>query len=47
MKCYFLELPLMNKNDGMGTGDHPSVMTHKKTAHILKEKILELMDWKE
>lgn len=47
VKCYFLELPLMNKNDGMGTGDHPSVMTHKKTAHILKEKILELMDWKE
>ncbi len=46
VKCYFLELPLMNKNDGMGTGDHPSVMTHKKTAHILKEKILELMDWK-
>ena len=47
VKCYFLELPLMNKNDGMGTGDHPSVMTHKKIAHILKEKILELMDWKE
>ena len=47
VKCYFLELPLMNINDGMGTGDHPSVKTHKKTAHILKEKILELMDWKE
>ena len=30
----FLELPLMNKNDGMGTGDHPSVMTHKKKQHI-------------
>ncbi len=47
VKCSFLELPLMNKKDGMGTGEHPSVVTHKKTAEILKEKILEIMDWKE
>ncbi len=43
----FLELPLMNKNDGMGTGDHPSVMTHKKNSTYFERKILELMDWKE
>ena len=47
VKCSFLEIPLMNKDDGMGTDEHPSVVTHKKTAHILKEKILEIMDWKE
>lgn len=47
VKCSFLQLPLMNKKDGMGTGEHPSAVTHKKTADILKDKILEIMDWKE
>lgn len=47
VKCSFLELPLIDKNDGMGTDEHPSAVTHKKTSGILKEKIVEIMGWKE
>lgn len=47
IKCSFLELPLSDAADGMGTGGHPSFVTHQKTASLLEAKIREILDWKE
>lgn len=47
IKCSFLSLPILNETDGIGTGGHPSFLTHKKTAEIVRDKIAEIMDWKE
>ncbi len=47
IRCSFVELPLMEKEDGVGTGGHPSFTTHKKIAQILVREVADIMDWKE
>lgn len=47
VSCSFLALPLMQEKDGMGTGGHPSAVTHQKTAQVVADRIAEILDWKE
>lgn len=43
--CSFYELPMMQSEDGFGTGGHPSKKTHQKTAEILSTFLTEKMHW--
>ncbi len=47
IRCSFLKLPLLQEQDGMGTGGHPSFVTHKKTALVLQRAIADILGWKE
>lgn len=47
VKCTFTELPLSDKQDGYGTGEHPSAVTHKKTALVTARAIAQVTGWKE
>lgn len=47
VKCSFTELPLSDKQDGYGTGEHPSAITHKKTALVAARAIAQVTGWKE
>lgn len=39
--------PLSDKQDGYGTGEHPSAVTHKKTALVAARAIAQVTGWKE
>ncbi len=45
--CSYFDLPLLQPQDGFGTGGHPSKKTHEKTAEILKTFLIEKMQWSE
>ncbi len=42
---YFMKFNLQLEKDGIGTDFHPSVLTHKKMAAKLEEKLREIMNW--
>ena len=47
VRCSFLRLPLSKEEDGYGTGNHPSFLTHQKTALVLQRAIADILGWKE
>lgn len=47
IRCSFLELPVMNMEDGLGTNGHPSLLTHKKMTRLLEDKIRNIMGWED
>lgn len=41
----YVQLPMQEDADGLGTFWHPSTVTHRKMAEILTQKARELMQW--
>lgn len=42
---YYMTFELQQEADGIGTNDHPSLLTHKKMAEQLVAKLKEILHW--
>ncbi len=41
--CYFVELPQIKEEDGIGVVGHPTVVTNRKAADVAERKIMEIL----